>query len=183
MIERMHVCVYDESHQQKPTNFYGQIQSMENLETLTKPVLTEVIFDEMYSNPRKGSVRLECLPHLQTLHLQWYGILSHEDHTKFANMTIDHIRQKHATRWIGDVSHIIEPLPVDIAHFIADTWFPQAVKAGISKLAIIMPAVEKVKPSTNKIAEVLALKHSNLLKTFPTVSFNSRQEAREWVCA
>lgn len=156
---------------------------MEHGEILTKPVMTEVLFDEMYSDPTKGNVRLESLPHIQTLHLQWYGILSHQDHTKFANMTIDHIRQKHATRWIGDVYHIIEPLPVEIAHYIADTWFPQAVKAGISKLAIIMPAIEKAKPSTNKIAEVLALKHSDLLKTFPTRSFISRQAAREWVCA
>jgi hypothetical protein len=150
---------------------------------LTKPVLTEVIFDELYSDPTKGNVRFEFLPDIQTLHLQWYGILSHEDHTTYANITIDHIREKHAVRWIGDVSHIIEPLSVDIAHYIADTWFPAAVRAGISKLAIIMPAIEKVKPSTSKIAKVLALKHSELLKNFPIRSFASRQEARQWVCA
>jgi len=105
---------------------------------LTKPVLTEVIFDELYSDPTKGNVRLEFLPHYNTLHLQWYGILSHEDHTKYANIPIDYIREKHAVRWIGDISHIIEPLPVDIAHYIANTWFPEAVRAGISKLAIII---------------------------------------------
>jgi len=149
---------------------------------LTKPIMTEVLFDEMYSDPTKGSVRLECLPDLHTLHLQWYGILSHEDHTNYANVTIDYIRQQHATRWIGDVSHIVEPLPVDIAHYIADTWFPQAVKAGIAKLAIVMPAVEKVRPSTDKIAEALALKHSALLKTFPVRSFHSREESRQWIC-
>ena len=151
------------------------------MQILTKPVMTEVIFDDMYSDPTKGNVRLESLPHLQTLHLQWYGILSHEEHTKFANRTIECIRQKHATRWIGDVSHIVEPLPVDIAYYIADTWFPQAVGAGISKLAIIMPAVEKVKPSTIKIAEVLGLKHAELLRTLPIASFHNREEARQWM--
>lgn len=154
---------------------------MVHAKLLTKPVMTEVLFDEMYSDPTKGNVRLESLPDLKILHLQWYGILSHQDHTKFANMTIDHIRQKHATRWIGDVYHIIEPLPVDIAHYIADTWFPQAVAAGITKLAIVMPSVEKVKPSTIKIAEILGSKHSELMKTFPAMSFNTREEARQWV--
>lgn len=154
---------------------------MEEGKTVTKPVLTEVLFDEMYSIPLKGNVRLEYLPDMKTLHLQWYGILSHEDHTKFANMTIDYIAQTHATKWIGDVSHIIEPLPVAIAYYIADTWFPAVVKAGIGKLAIIGPPVEKVKPSTSKIAEVLAQKHTALLKTFPLRAFNSREEARQWV--
>ena len=118
---------------------------------LTKPVLTEVLFDEMYSDPTKGNVRFEFLPQMRTLHLQWYGTLSHEDHTKFADMTIDHIKRTNAIRWIGDVYHVIEPLPVDIAHYIADSWFPAMVKAGITKLAIVMPVVEKVKPSTNKL--------------------------------
>ena len=148
---------------------------------LTKPVLTEVLFDEMYTDPTKGNVRFEYLPDMKTLHLQWYGILSHEDHTTFADMTIDHIRRTKATRWIGDVSHVIEPLPVDIAYFIADSWFPKSVKAGITKLAIVMPAVKKVKPSTNKLAEILALKHGELLKTFPIKSFDSREEARQWI--
>ena len=155
---------------------------MEEGKTVTKPVLTEVLFDEMYSVPLKGNVRLEYLPDSKTLHLQWYGILSHEDHTKFANLTIDYIEQTHATNWIGDVSHIIEPLPLDIAYHIADTWFPEAVKAGIEKLAIIGPSVEKVNPSTSKIAELLAQKHGELLKTFPLKGFNSREEARQWVC-
>ena len=57
----------------------------------------------------------------------------------------------------------------------------EAVKAGIEKLAIVMPAVEKVKPSTNKIAEALAHKHGELLKTFPLRGFYSREEARQWV--
>jgi hypothetical protein len=155
---------------------------MEKGTSLTKPVMTEVLFDEMYSVPLKGNVRLEHLPDSKTLHLQWYGMLSHEDHTTFANITIDYIKQNHATRWIGDVSHIIEPLPVDIAHYIADTWFSEAVKAGIEKLAIVLPVVEKVKPSTNKIAEALSQKHDELLKTFPLKAFNSREEARQWVC-
>ena len=150
--------------------------------SLTRPVMTEVLFDEMYSVPLKGNVRLEHLPDCKVLHLQWYGMLSHEDHTTFANITIDYIKQNHATRWIGDVSHIIEPLPVDIAHYIADTWFPEAVKAGIEKLAIVMPSAEKVKPSTNKIAEALAQKHGELLKTFPLRGFYSRAEARQWIC-
>lgn len=155
---------------------------MEKTTSLTKPVVTEVLFDEMYSVPLKGNVRLEYLPDSKTLHLQWYGMLSHEDHTTFANKTIDFIKQLHATRWIGDVSHIIEPIPEDIAYYIADTWFPGAVKAGIEKLAIVMPAVEKVKPSTNKIAEALAQKHGELLKTFPLRGFHDREEARQWAC-
>jgi hypothetical protein len=154
---------------------------MEKRKAVTNPVLTEVLFDEMYSIPLKGNVRLEYLPDRNTLHLQWYGMLSHEDHTKFANLTIDYIKQTQSTRWIGDVSHIIEPLPVDIAYYIAETWFPEAVKAGIEKLAIVIPAVEKVKPSTNKIAEALAQKHGELLKTFPLKGFTSREEARQWV--
>ncbi len=148
---------------------------------LTKPVLTEVLFDEMYGDPTKGNVRFEFLPQMKTLHLQWYGILSHEDHTKFADMTIDHIKRTNAIRWIGDVYHVIEPLPVDIAYYIADSWFPAMVKAGITKLAIVMPVVEKVKPSTSKLAEVIALKHGALLTTFPIKSFESREAAREWV--
>ena len=148
---------------------------------LTKPVLTEVLFDEMYSDPTKGNVRFEFLPHMRTLHLQWYGTLSHEDHTKFADMTIDHIKRTNAIRWIGDVYHVIEPLPVDIAYYIADSWFSAMVKAGITKLAIVMPVVEKVKPSTNKLAEIIALKHGELLKTFPIKSFESREAARQWV--
>jgi len=148
---------------------------------LTKEVLTGVIFDEMYTDPAKGSVRFEFLPDIQTLHLQWYGILSHEDHTKYAEMTIECVTQKKAIRWIGDVSHIIEPLPVDIAHYIADFWFPAVVKRGIGKIAIVMPAVDRVRPSAGKIGEVLALKHGALLKTFPIEVFNGRQEAREWI--
>ena len=148
---------------------------------LTKPVLTEVLFDEMYSDPTKGNVRFEFLPQMKTLHLQWYGILSHEDHTKFADMTIDHIKRTNAIRWIGDVYHVIEPLPVDIAYYIADSWFPAMVKAGITTLAIVMPVVEKVKPSTNKLAEIIALKHGALLTTFRIKSFESREAARAWV--
>jgi hypothetical protein len=162
-------------------NVKGKNNTMEKTTSLTKPVVTEVLFDEMYSVRLKGNVRLEYLHDSNALHLQWYGMLSHEDHTTFANITIDFIKQLHATRWIGDVSHIIEPIPVDIAYYIADTWFPQAVKAGIEKLAIVMPAVEKVKPSTNKIAEALAQKHGELLKTFPLRGFYSREEAREWI--
>ena len=156
---------------------------MEKEASQTRPVMTEVLFDEMYSVPLKGNVRLEHLPDSKTLHLQWYGMLSHEDHTTFANKTVDFIKQLNVTRWIGDVSHIIEPIPVDIAYYIADTWFPEAVKAGIEKLAIVMPAVEKVKPSTNKIAEALAQKHGELLKTFPLRGFYSREEARQWICS
>jgi hypothetical protein len=148
----------------------------------TKPVLTEVLFDEMYSDITKGNVRLEFLPELITLHLQWYGTLSHEDHTVFASRTIDCIIQKHAVRWIGDVSHIVEPLSVDIAHYIADDWFPQAIEAGIAKLAIIVSISDRVKPSANKIAEVLALKHSTLVQSFPIKSFINREDARQWVC-
>ena len=147
----------------------------------TQAVLTEVIFDEMYTDPAKGSVRFEFLPGIQTLHLQWHGILSHEDHTKYAEMTIAWVTQKKATRWIGDVSHIIEPLPVDIAHYIADSWFPAVVKRGIGKIAIVMPALEKAKPSAGTIGEVLARKHGELLKTFPIGVFESRQEARNWI--
>jgi hypothetical protein len=147
----------------------------------TGPVLTEVIFDQMYSDPTKGTVRLEFLPDIQTLHLQWYGSLSHEDHTKFAHKTIDIIKQKQATRWIGDVSRVIAPMPEDIAHYIANTWFPQAVQNGISRLAIVMPMAETVRSSTNKIGEVLALKHRALLKTIPVKVFESRQEARQWM--
>ena len=159
----------------------GKNNPMGKGKSLTSPVMTEVLFDEMYSIPLKGNVRLESLPDSKTLHLQWYGILSHEDHTKFADMTIDYITQIKATGWIGDVSHIIEPIPGDIAYYIADTWFPEAVKAGIERLAIVIPAVEKVIPSTNKIAEVLAQRHGELLKTFPLKGFNSREEARQWV--
>jgi hypothetical protein len=70
---------------------------------------------------------------------------------------------------------------VEIAHYIADYWFPEVVKAGIGKLAIVLPAVEKVNPSTGKIAEMLFLKHNELLKTYPLESFKSREEARRWV--
>jgi hypothetical protein len=148
---------------------------------LTQAMLTEVIFDEMYTDPAKGSVRFEFLPQIQTLHLQWYGILSHADHTRYAEMTIDCVTQKKATRWIGDVSHIIEPLPVDIAHYIADVWFTAVVRRGIGKIAIVMPAVEKVKPSAGTIGEVLSRKHGELLQTFPLGVFESRQEARDWI--
>lgn len=147
----------------------------------TNAVLTEVIFDEMYTDPAKGSVRFEFLPGLLTLHLQWYGMLSHADHTKYAEMTIEHVKGKKATGWIGDVSHVIEPLPVDIAYYIADRWFPAVVKGGLKKLAIVMPSVEKIKPSTGKIGEVLAQKHAELLKTFPLAVFDCRQEARDWI--
>ena len=148
---------------------------------LTKPILTEVIFDEMYADPAKGSVRFEFLPPIKILHLQWYGILSHADHTRYAEMTIEHVRGKHAEGWIGDVSHVIEPLPVDIAHYIADSWFPAVVQGGIKKIAIVMPAIEKVKPSAGTIGEVLARKHGDLLKTFPIAVFEGRQEARDWI--
>jgi hypothetical protein len=148
---------------------------------LTNAVLTEVIFDEMYTDPAKGSVRFEFLPGIRVLHLQWYGKLSHADHTKYAEMTVEHVKGKKAVGWIGDVSHVIEPLPVDIAHYIADIWFPAVVKEGIRKIAIVMPAVDRVKPSAGTIGEVLARKHGELLKTFPIEVFNSRQEAREWI--
>ncbi len=82
--------------------------------------------------------------------------------------------------WV-DLSHIIEPLPVDIAHYIADSWFPAVVKRGISKIAIVMPAVASVNPSAGKIGEVLAQKHGRLLKTFPIGFFDSRQEAPGWI--
>lgn len=147
----------------------------------TDAMVTEVIFDEMYTDPAKGSVRFEFLPDIKTLHLQWYGILSHQDHTAFAEMTIEWVTQKKAIRWIGDVSHIIEPLPVDIAHYIADFWFPAVVKRGIGKIAIVMPAVETVKSSAGTIGEVLARKHGELLKTIPIGVFESRQEARDWM--
>lgn len=155
--------------------------NVEGVHMLTKAMVTEVIFDEMYTDPAKGSVRFEFLPDIQTLHLQWYGILSHEDHTRCAEMTVGCVTQKKAVRWIGDVSHIIEPLPVDIAYYIADSWFPAVVKEGIRKIAIVMPAVEKVKPSAGTIGEVLARKHGELLKTFSIGVFDSRQEAREWI--
>jgi hypothetical protein len=148
---------------------------------ITKPILTEVIFDEMYADPAKGSVRFEFLPDIKILHLQWYGILSHADHTRYAEMTIEHVTGKQASGWIGDVSHVIEPLPVDIAHYIADAWFPAVVRGGIKKIAIVMPAVEKVKPSAGTIGEVLARKHGELLKAFPIAVFEGRQEARDWI--
>ena len=148
---------------------------------LTKPIVTEVIFDEMYTDPAKGSVRFEFLPDINILHLQWYGILSHADHTKYAERTVECVKQKKAVGWIGDVSHIIEPLPVEIAHYIADTWFPAVVKGGIKKIAIVMPAIEKVKPSAGTIGEALARKHGELLKTFPIAVFEGRQEARYWI--
>ena len=148
---------------------------------LTKAMMTEVIFDEMYPDPEKGSVRFEFLSDIQTLHLQWYGILSHEDHTKYAEMTVEFVNQKKAISWIGDISHIIKPLPIDIAHYIADSWFPTVVKRGISKLAIVLPAVDRIKPSAVKIGEIIAQKHGELLKTFPIGVFDSRQEAREWI--
>jgi hypothetical protein len=148
---------------------------------LTQAVLTEVIFDEMYTDPAKGSVRFEFLPGIRVLHLQWYGKLSHADHTKYAEMTVEHVKGKKAVGWIGDVSHVIDPLPVDIAHYIADSWFPAVVKEGISKIAIVMPALEKAKPSAGTIGKVLARKHEELLKTFPIGVFESRQEARDWI--
>ena len=148
---------------------------------LTKPIVTEVIFDEMYTDPAKGSVRFEFLPDINILHLQWYGILSHADHTKYAERTVECVKQKKAVGWIGDVSHVIEPLPVDIAHYIADTWFPAVVQGGIKKIAIVMPAIERVKPSAGTIGEVLARKHGELLKTFPIAVFEGRQEARDWI--
>ena len=117
----------------------------------------------------------------KTLHLQWYGILSHGDHTKFANMTIDYIVQMQAKKWIGDVSHIIEPLPLDIAYYIADTWFPEAVNAGIEKLAISDPQLKRLSPPQTKLLKLLAQKHGELLKTFPLKGFNSREEARQWI--
>jgi len=172
------VNFYSDSHKKNACLISNNV---EGVHMLTKAMVTEVIFDEMYTDPAKGSVRFEFLPGIQTLHLQWYGVLSHEDHTKYAEMTVEHIKSKQAVGWIGDVSHVIEPLPVDIAHYIADTWFPAAVKGGIKKLAIVMPAVEKVKPSAGTIGEVLARKHGELLKTLPVGVFDSRQEAREWI--
>ncbi len=136
----------------------------------------------MYTDPAKGSVRFEFLPDGKILHLQWYGILSHADHTRYAEMTIEHVTGKKAVGWIGDVSHVIAPLPVDIAHYIADSWFPAVVKGGLKKLAIVLPAVEQVKASAVAIGEVLAQKHGELLKTFPIAVFSSRQEARDWIC-
>jgi hypothetical protein len=177
------LAVEDEQERSKSNQLQGKNNQMGKDTALTRPVMTEVLFDEMYSVPSKGNVRLEHLPESKALHLQWYGMLSHEDHTTFANKTINFIKQLHTRRWIGDVSHIIEPLPVDIAYYIADTWFPEAVKAGIEKLAIVMPAVEKVKPSTNKIAEALLQKNGDLLKTFPLKAFISREEARQWICS
>ena len=44
-----------------------------------------------------------------------------------------------------------------------------------------MPVVEKVRPSTNKLAEIIILRHGELLKTFPVKSFESREAARQWV--
>jgi hypothetical protein len=148
---------------------------------LTKPVVTEVIFDETYWQATAGNVRLEFLPDAKTLHLQWYGALSHEDHTRFAQMTLDVIGKKGARKWIGDVLHIVKPLPDDIAHYIAGTWFPAAHKAGISVFAIVMPMREQIRPSVQNIAEVLALKHGALLKTLPFKCFDSREEARQWM--
>ena len=143
--------------------------------------MTEVLFDEGYRDRSKGHVRLEFLPDTHTLHLQWYGNLTHEDHTAFAETTFEYIKKKHATRWIGDVFHIIEPLPEEISHYIADTWFPESVKAGIGKVAIVMPCADTVQPSANKIAEVLALKQSRLLETLPLRGFHTREEARQWI--
>ena len=84
-------------------------------------------------------------------------------------MKVECVNQKKATSWIGDVSHVIEPLPIDIAHYIADSWFQAVLKRGITKLVIVLPAVDRIKPSAGKIGEVLAQKHGKLLKTFPIV--------------
>ena len=51
----------------------------------------------------------------------------------------------------------------------------------VTVVAIVLPAVDRVKPSAGKIGEVLAQKHGELLKTFPIGVFDSRQEAREWI--
>lgn len=60
-------------------------------------------------------------------------------------MTYDWITKTGATRWIGDVNRITEPMSVGIADFIGWEWFPGAVEAGIAeKVAVVLPKLDAV---------------------------------------
>lgn len=142
----------------------------------------EVCFDISFINPTDGSVKLEYLTQANALHLQWYGRLSYDDHKRAAEMTYEWISKKGATRWIGDVHRLTEPMTEGIADFIGWEWFPGAVAAGISeKVAVVLPKLEAVTPSTMTIAQRIAEKHPEKLESIEVRPFTDMYEARGWV--
>ena len=142
----------------------------------------EVCFDMDFDPATNGSVKLEYLPEANCMHLQWYGVLSYDDHKRAAEMTCEWTKKKGATRWIGDVSRLTAPMTLGIADYIGWQWFPGIWEAGIrEKIAIVLPRLQHIVPSTNAIAETIVKMHPEKVESLEIEAFDDMYAARKWM--
>lgn len=142
----------------------------------------EICFDMSFDPVTNGSVKLEYLPEVNSMHLQWYGVLSYDDHKRAAEQTYDWIRKTGATRWIGDVTRLTAPMSEGIADYIGWQWFPGAMAAGISeKVAVVKPRLDFILPSTMMIAQRIMEMHGEAIKSMKIEAFDCMYKAREWM--
>jgi hypothetical protein len=106
--------------------------------------------------------------------MEWKRFVEGEDFRRGLNTGLKLVQEKHATRWLADLRQIGVIAPEDQEWSNVD-WFPRAVVAGLTRMAIVIPENIIAKWSVDRIMN--RVHNTNL-----TVHhFDNVEQARVWL--
>lgn len=109
---------------------------------------------------------------LQAVEVQWKAFAKGDEFKEALNKGLELIRQKGASKWLGDTSNM-SAISADDQHWSNTDWFPRAISGGIKRMAVVIPKSAIAKMSVQNIVS----KFDNL----EVHNFGDKSEAVHWL--
>jgi hypothetical protein len=130
--------------------------------------------DEVYADTRYLSIRVD-LPHRCVI-AQFKGFATSAEFRVGTLKILDAIKERRANSLISD-NRKLEVVTGPDQLWIRDTWVPQAIEAGLKRIAVVLAKQGLGRFASEEI--ISELPHA----TFTTRTFESADEALKWVAA
>ena len=114
------------------------------------------------------------LEDIEAVRMEWKKYAAGKDFRNGLDTGLELIRKKNSSRWLADLRKM-QVVNQEDQQWSNDDWFPRAIKAGIRKMAIIVPMDIFGKMSVNRIMQNI----SDI--GLSTQYFDSVEDAIEWL--
>lgn len=126
---------------------------------------TAVVDDEIYLDEPYISIRWRAVPKI--LYAEWKGFATGAEFRAALLTGVRAIRSRHVVGYVSDARKAKIVLPED-QQWARDVWLPQAVAAGLKRMAIVTASVGLAKSAYDDAATEMD-NHGLLMRTFHSV--------------
>jgi hypothetical protein len=95
-------------------------------------------------------VIVEWREDLKSVSLSWKGFAQAEDFRTALNKGLELIKLKRSRKWLGNTQKM-SAIPLDDQNWVNVEWFPKLIAAGVTSMAVVLPASAIAKMSVNAI--------------------------------